>query len=122
LKYKRREARRWERVPPEMLLRFRQAEQIAWCQGITANISSGDILFRADQTLDVHTPIHMNYSLPASVAGRTGLEVGCKGEAVRVETPDSEDGTFLFAVKILGYDSATRLGLARYEVNSWLSP
>ncbi|HLY59839.1 MAG TPA: PilZ domain-containing protein [Terriglobia bacterium] len=107
-KLKRREARRSGRVPLEMLLRFRQPEQTAWCLGTASNISSGGILFRAEQTMKVHTPIHMNYSLPASVAGRAGLEVGCKGEVVRVETPESQDGTFLFAVKILGYDAATR--------------
>ncbi|HEV2350975.1 MAG TPA: PilZ domain-containing protein [Terriglobia bacterium] len=107
-KHKHRQTRHGERVPLEMLLNFRRAEQTDWCQGVAANISSGGVLFRADQAMDVHTPIQMSYSLPASIAGRAGLEVGCKGEVVRVETPDSNDGAYLFAVKILDYDSATR--------------
>jgi len=50
----------------------------------------------------------MNYSLPASIAGGAGLEVPCKAEVIRVETSATEDGTFLFAAKILDDNTATR--------------
>ena len=97
------DTRRWERISIEMPLRFRHPGQTVWCEGIAANISSSGVLFRSDQVVEVHAAVHMSYSLPATIEGRTGLPVGCKGEVVRVETPTTRYGAFLFAVKILEY-------------------
>ena len=100
--------RRAERIPLEMPLRFRLPEQAVWSEGSAMNISSSGVLFRADQSIKKHTPIQLSYVLPTTVVGNSSLPVHCKGEIVRTETPASpEDGTFLFAVKILGYDSST---------------
>ena len=101
------QARRAERVPLEMPLIFRHPEHTAWCKGIAANFSSTGILFRADQVMKVHAPIQMSYILPATIAGGTEVAVRSVGEIVRTETPADRDGTFLFAVRILGYYAGT---------------
>jgi PilZ domain len=86
-----------------MPLNFRHPEQTDWCQGTATNISSSGVLFHADQTLKVHTPIQLRYVLPNTIAGKSSLAVHCKGEIVRSETPAAKEGTFLFAVKILDF-------------------
>ena len=102
-----RQTPRADRVPLEMPLSFRHPEQPDWCQGTAANISSSGVLFRANQPLKVHAPIQMSYVLPTTIAGKSGLAVNCKGEIVRSETPDNNEGTFLFDVKIVDYHPST---------------
>ena len=56
--------------------------------------------------MEVHAPIEMSYMLPATIVGGTEVAVRSEGEIVRAETPAARDGTFLYAVRILGYNAA----------------
>jgi hypothetical protein len=91
-----------------MPLRFHLSGHTAWLQGFAVNISSGGILFRANQALNVHSPIQFNYDLPDTVPGGRGLTVNCKGEILRAEAPKAGDEDFAFAVKVLEYNSKPR--------------
>ncbi len=100
--------RKTRRVPIEMPLRYHLSGQTEWKQGFAVNISSGGLLFRADQPLNIHSPIQFNYDLPDAVPGGRGLTVNCKGEILRADVPKAGDEDFAFAVKVLEYHSRPR--------------
>lgn len=91
-----------------MPLRFHLSGDAKWHEGFAVNVSSGGILFRANQPLNVHTPIQFNYDLPDTVPGGRGLTVNCMGEILRADAPKAGNGDFAFAVKVLEYHSRPR--------------
>jgi hypothetical protein len=97
------ESRRSRRFPIKMLIRCRVSGEFGWRSGRTVNISSSGVLFRCLLTADLATPVDMNFVLPGPGVGKSGLEVTCKGEVVRLELSSSAESQPLLAVKISDY-------------------
>ncbi len=97
------ESRRSQRFPIKMPLRYRVLGEGEWRSGKTVNISSSGVFFRCPLSADRGTRIEMNFILLSSRVKESGLEVACKGEVVRLETPPSEGNHAALAVKISDY-------------------
>src|SRR5260221_9728091 len=78
------ESRRSQRFPIKMPLRFRVSGESEWRQGRTVNISSSGGFFRCRRSADCGTHVEMNFVLPNTRIKESGLEVGWKGEGVRL--------------------------------------
>ena len=86
-----------------MPLRYRVLGEDEWRGGRTVNISSSGVYFRCPLTADRGTRVEMNFLLQSSRTKKSGLEVSCKGEIVRLENHGSEDCQIALAVKISDY-------------------
>jgi hypothetical protein len=91
------------RFPYEGPLRFRPGGQGEWYQGVMFNISESGVVFRALQTMDVASPVEMNFIMPPEIAGKEGAVVFCKGDVVRTAMPKTDDNRPLIAVTIMDY-------------------
>jgi hypothetical protein len=92
---------RARRIPNKTPLRYRQLGQTDWCEGLTFDISQSGVLFRADHSLDIHTPVEMTFAVPYEIAGKEGTVIFCRGEVVRTILPATCDGAPHLAAKIL---------------------
>ena len=63
---------RASRVPLTLTLRYRPGGEIGWSEAQTINISRSGVLFAADESLEIDTPIEMNLDLPLEVGGAPG--------------------------------------------------
>jgi hypothetical protein len=99
---------RASRVPITLTLRYRPGGEVGWSEGKTINISRSGVLFAADESLEVDTPVEMNFDLPLEVGGAPGTEVTCRGHVVRTILPPSSDAPPALAVSIDDY----RFGLS----------
>jgi hypothetical protein len=91
------------RYPNEGPIRFRPGEAGEWYPGVMFNVSQTGVVFRADQIMDVNSPVEMNYVLPIEIAGKEGAVVICRGEVVRTTMPKTDDNRPLIAAMILEY-------------------
>ncbi len=97
------DSRRSQRFPIKMPLRYRVLGEGEWHSGKTVNISSSGVFFRCPLAADRGTRVEMDFILVSSRAKESGLEVACKGEVVRLETPLSAEFQVALAVKISDY-------------------
>lgn|SRR5690348_6007292 len=97
------EIARAPRYPNEGPIRFRPGGAGEWYQGVMFNVSQTGVVFRADQLMDVNTPVEMNFVLPVEIAGKDGAVVMCRGEVVRTTMPKTDDNRPLIAAAILEY-------------------
>jgi hypothetical protein len=86
-----------------MPLRYRVFGEGEWRCGKTVNISSSGGYFRCPLSAERGTRVELNFILLSSRVKESGLEVECKGEVVRLETPPSADCPTALAVKISDY-------------------
>lgn len=91
------------RFPNEGPIRFRPGGTGEWYQGVMFNVSQSGVVFRADQIMDVNTPVEMNFVLPVEIAGKEGAVVMCRGEVVRTTMPKTDDNRPLIAATISEY-------------------
>ena len=99
---------RASRVPIAMILRYRPGGELGWSEAKTINISRSGVLFAADESLEIDTPIEMSFDLPPEVGGAPGTEVTCRGRVVRTILPPASDKPPAVAVSIDDY----RFGLS----------
>jgi hypothetical protein len=92
---------RARRIPNKTAMRYRQLGQTDWCEGLTFDISQSGVLFRADRSLEIHTPVEMTFAVPFEIAGKEGTVIFCRGEVVRTILPATCDGAPHLAAKIL---------------------
>lgn len=92
---------RARRIANKTPMRYRQLGQTDWCEGLTFDISQSGVLFRADRSLDIHTPVEMTFAVPVEIAGKEGTVIFCRGEVVRTILPATCDGAPHLAAKIL---------------------
>ena len=91
---------RASRVPLTLTLRYRPGGEIGWSEAQTINISRSGVLFAADESLEIDTPIEMNLALPLEVGGAPGAGATCRGHVVRTILPPASDGLATVAVTI----------------------
>ncbi len=102
-KPKKEEVPRATRYPYEGPLRFRPGGQGEWYQGVMFNISETGVVFRSLQTMDVKSPVELNFVMPPEIAGKEGAVVFCKGDVVRAAMPKTDDNRPLIAATIVEY-------------------
>jgi hypothetical protein len=94
---------RASRIPIELTLRYRPGGEIGWSETKTINVSRSGVLFAADESLPIDTPLEMNFDLPQEIGGAPGTEVTCRGKVVRTVLPPSTDAPPAVAVTIDEY-------------------
>jgi hypothetical protein len=99
---------RASRVPIALTLRYRPGGEVGWSEAKTINISRSGVLFAADESLEIDTPVEMNFDLPLEVGGAPGTGVICRGHVVRTILPPASDQAPAVAVSIDDY----RFGLS----------
>ena len=75
------------RFPLKLPVRYRLAGDPRWCQGRTENISYSGVLFRAEELINVNTPIELRVALSADTRERPHPEVFCHARIVRAVPP-----------------------------------
>lgn len=95
--------RRSRRFPIAAPLRYRVSSEDEWRVAQTENISSSGVLFRCERCVEQGAHVEMNFLLLKSVKDRSGLEVACRGEVVRLDLPLGKENLPALAVKITGY-------------------
>lgn len=93
------EIARAQRFTIPMTLRYRQSGQEDWRQGTVENISRSGVLFRAEDEVDLKTPVDIKLVLEIPKA-EVAPEVLCWGEIVRAAR---KEGRPELAAKILDY-------------------
>jgi hypothetical protein len=84
-KVRMREARsRARRVPLDLRVRYRPVGAKRWHEGRIENISRSGVLFRAEDLLDIETPVEMTLVLPARLLTAAII---CRGRVVRTVLP-----------------------------------
>jgi|GEM_PF-6509643 len=86
----------------QMSLRYRVRGESKWRAGVTENISSTGVLFRADRFAELETQIEMSLTLPADNSAGPA-ELICRGTIVRAEPPRNGAALATLASKILHY-------------------
>ena len=84
-------------------VRYRLAGDPRWCQGRTENISYSGVLFRAEELINVNTPIELRVALSADTRERPHPEVFCHARIVRAVPPTHADPRPALAVRIEQY-------------------
>lgn len=97
------EVPRAPRFPNEGPLRFRPGGQGEWYQGVMFNISESGVVFRSLQTMDVASPVELNFVMPKEISGKEGAVVFCRGEVVRTAMPKTDDNRPLIAATIVEF-------------------
>ena len=97
------ESRRSQRFPIRIALRYRVCGEGEWRNGRTVNISSSGVFFRCQTSPDRGAQVEMNFVLVGPRVKKSGLEVACRGEVVRLEPPPSAEFQTALAVKINDY-------------------
>jgi len=95
--------RRSKRFPITAPLRYRVSSEDDWQTAQTENISSTGVLFRCERYAEQGAQVELNFLLMKSSGDRSGLEVACKGEVVRLDLPLGKEKLTALAVKITGY-------------------
>lgn len=91
-------------------LYFRELGGFGWKTGMTENISQSGVLFKADQVMNVGTPVEMQYSPPAQVTWTTNNQVSCRGKIVRTQAAPSPAAKPACAAHIVTYDAGRKAG------------
>ena len=94
---------RASRVPIEFTLRYRPGGEVGWSEARTINISRSGVLFEAEESLEIDTPIEMNFDMPPEFGGAAGIVVTCRGKVVRTILPPSTDAPPAVAATIEEY-------------------
>jgi len=95
--------RRSRRFPIAAPLRYRVSSEDEWQAAQTEDISSTGVLFRCEKYAEQGAHVEMNFLLLKSSSDRSGLEVACKGQVVRLDLPLEKGKLPALAVKITGY-------------------
>ena len=74
-----------------------------WWPGRTENISYSGVLFRAEERINVNTPIELRVALSADTRERPHPEVFCHARIVRAVPPTQADPRPALAVSIEQY-------------------
>ena len=94
------EPTRAQRFPLHLPLRYRPVGESSWREGLTENISRSGVLFRAQDLLQVSTPVELTFML--SVADLNS-EVFCRGQVVRTVPPAGPSDPPALAATIADY-------------------
>jgi hypothetical protein len=77
-----------------------------WHEGWTENISKTGVLFRADHSITLDTPVELMLDLPAFIATPVAGRAICRGRIVRADSPSLLEERPAVAAKIFEYDFA----------------
>jgi PAS domain S-box-containing protein len=94
---------RAQRFDLHLPLKYRLVGENDWRQGTTENISRSGMLFRAEEAIPPNAQLEINLVLPAEIAGLSAAEVVCRGEIVRMISPETPTMPPALAAKILQY-------------------
>ena len=87
-----------------MSMLYRVAEDPAWHEGRTENVSRSGVLFHAEHLMEPDTSIEMVLMLPIEIAGEAAGTAMCRGRIVRAVAPASFDARPVLAAAILACD------------------
>lgn len=88
---------RAQRFALELPVRYRPVGEAEWLDGKTENISHSGVLFHAEKSLGIDTPIEIKIALPVATPAGAGSEVICRARIVRTETREAEPPAALAA-------------------------
>jgi hypothetical protein len=94
---------RAQRFDIKLPLSYRACGETTWRRGLTENVSYSGVLFWAEQSLKVSTPVEMIFEMPVEVGGEIGAEVVCQGKIVRSVLSGNADSSGLLAASIVEY-------------------
>jgi hypothetical protein len=97
------ENRQAERFPVRVQVRYRAFGENDWHLGTTENISAAGIVFRCDQSAELHKHVELDFVLRGSQNEPFGMHVVCLGEIVRTEVRSEARGLCILAAKIKDY-------------------
>ena len=83
-------------------LRYRPAGDASWRDGRSENISRSGVLFLADYSPTVETPIELLLGLGGDIGHDVAGTLSCRGRVVRIEPPRGEDPRAAVAATIGG--------------------
>jgi PilZ domain-containing protein len=93
------------RFPLTLPVRYRSLGASEWHVGQTQNISRSGVLVRAEDGVDVDTPVELRVELPVTFAsGSDSAEIWCRGRVVRTVCQSSEWEQPGYAIAIEEYD------------------
>jgi hypothetical protein len=92
------------RFPLHLSVRYKTGDDAEWHRGETENISRSGVLFRAEHSPGVDTPVELRLLLDKRNGHSEPAEVRCRGRVVRTVPPRDEETWPGAAIVIEQYD------------------
>ena len=84
------EARTGKRFPLELPIKIHKQDSAAESSGVTGNLSAAGVYIRADESLEVGSPVEFEIALPPEMTGaKENVVIQCRGRVVRTDEPAS---------------------------------
>ncbi len=84
---------------------YRETNGLVWHNGTLENVSTTGVLFRAEKTMMIDTPIEMSFTLPAGGGAKCASQIFCWGKVARSIAPTANDQRAALAARVLRYRS-----------------
>src|SRR5882762_10272266 len=82
------DARTGKRFPLELPIKIHKQDSAAEASGVTGNLSAAGVYIRANEALDVGSPVEFEIALPPEMTGaKENVIIQCRGRVVRTDEP-----------------------------------
>jgi hypothetical protein len=80
------DARTGKRFPLELPIKIHKSDAGGDASGVTGNLSAAGVYIRADQSLEMGSPVEFEITLPPEVTGgQENVVIQCRGRVVRTD-------------------------------------
>jgi hypothetical protein len=84
------DARTGKRFPLELPIKIHRQDTAGESSGVTGNLSAAGVYIRANEALDVGSPVEFEIALPPEMTGaKENVIIQCRGRVVRTDQPAS---------------------------------
>ena len=84
------DARTGKRFPLELPIKIHKQDSTAEASGVTGNLSAAGVYIRAEEALEVGSPVEFEIALPPEMTGaKENVVIQCRGRVVRTDEPSS---------------------------------
>jgi hypothetical protein len=100
------DARTGKRFPLELPIKIHKSDATGDASGVTGNLSAAGVYIRADQSLEMGSPVEFEITLPPEVTGgQENVVIQCRGRVVRTDESSADaSGTRGVACVIDSYE------------------
>ena len=84
------EARTGKRFPLHLPIKIHSEDSSAEASGVTGDLSAAGVYIKADESLEVGSPVEFDITLPPEVTGgKENVKIHCRGRVVRTDEPSA---------------------------------
>ena len=84
------DARTGKRFPLELPIKIHKQDTGGEASGVTGNLSAAGVYIRAEEALEVGSPVEFEIALPPEMTGaKENVVIQCRGRVVRTDEPAS---------------------------------